>query len=48
MRCKCCDSSNNVQFWKDDWYCYPCRRAIRSAIKDDKIIFGGEEDNDVG
>ena len=39
MRCKCCDSQNQVEFWKDDWYCYKCRTAIRNTIKDDLLIY---------
>jgi len=46
MRCKCCDSQNQVQFWKDEWYCYKCRTAIRATIKDDKLIYDKWRDED--
>ncbi len=37
MRCICCDSKD-TQWWKDNWYCRPCLRAIKGIIREDKWV----------
>lgn len=32
MRCKACDSMEDVRRWKGDYYCKECRIAIRAEI----------------
>lgn len=39
MRCKCCDTDNkSVTYWKEDFYCGPCRDVIAETIAWDRWI----------
>ena len=34
MRCRCCDS-DEASLWKKEYYCKPCRIAIRTLLREE-------------
>lgn len=39
MRCRCCNTKNNVKATLGDYYCPLCSKSISETISDDQVVY---------